>query len=85
MRNNYSCADAGPRMAVPRSLRWASCGAISVSFISALLIRLFSAECEPQNMADLDKAQMSICHLFDICTVYVLEETCRWFFLGHCG
>uniref|UniRef100_A0A0D9Y639 DUF7875 domain-containing protein n=1 Tax=Oryza glumipatula TaxID=40148 RepID=A0A0D9Y639_9ORYZ len=45
----------GPRITVPRSLRWASCGAISVSSASALLVRLFSPECEPQNIAAYDK------------------------------
>ncbi|CAD5194444.1 unnamed protein product [Musa acuminata subsp. malaccensis] len=45
----------GPRITNPRSLRWASCGAISVSSTSALLVRLFSPECEPQNIAAFDK------------------------------
>ncbi|XP_020082618.1 uncharacterized protein LOC109706231 [Ananas comosus] len=47
----------GPRITVPRSLRWASCGAISVSSSSALLVRLFSPECEPQNIAAYDKSK----------------------------
>ncbi|CAO2203045.1 unnamed protein product [Urochloa humidicola] len=42
---------------VPRSLRWASCGAISTSSTSALLVRLFSPECEPQNIAAYDKPE----------------------------
>ncbi|EOY25224.1 hypothetical protein QUC31_009172 [Theobroma cacao] len=44
----------GPRITVPRSLRWAACGAVSVSSTSALLVRLFSPECEPQNVAAYD-------------------------------
>ncbi|TKW09247.1 hypothetical protein SEVIR_6G081400v4 [Setaria viridis] len=44
----------GPRITVPRSLRWASCGAVSVSTTTALLVRLFSPECEPQNIAAFD-------------------------------
>ncbi|KAL5227823.1 hypothetical protein ABZP36_016088 [Zizania latifolia] len=47
----------GPRITVPRSLRWASCGAISVSSTSALLVRLFSPECEPQNIAAYDRPE----------------------------
>ncbi|KAF8675759.1 hypothetical protein HU200_047243 [Digitaria exilis] len=45
---------SSPRITVPRSLRWASCGAISVTSTSALLVRLFSPECEPQNIAAYD-------------------------------
>ncbi|XP_075107937.1 uncharacterized protein LOC107803245 isoform X2 [Nicotiana tabacum] len=45
----------GPRITVPRSLRWATCGAISMSSSTALLVRLFSPECEPQNIAAYDK------------------------------
>ncbi|KAF6167217.1 hypothetical protein GIB67_029855 [Kingdonia uniflora] len=45
----------GPRVTIPRSLRWASCGAVSVSASTALLVRLFSPECEPQNIAAYDK------------------------------
>ncbi|OWM62873.1 uncharacterized protein LOC116215059 [Punica granatum] len=44
----------GPRVTVPRSLRWAACGAVTVSSTSALLVRLFSPECEPQNIAAYD-------------------------------
>ncbi|KAL0919069.1 hypothetical protein M5K25_011138 [Dendrobium thyrsiflorum] len=44
------------RITVPRSLRWATCGAISMSCTSALLVRLFSPECEPQNVAAYDTA-----------------------------
>ncbi|KAF7128109.1 hypothetical protein RHSIM_Rhsim11G0104500 [Rhododendron simsii] len=44
----------GPRITIPRSLRWAGCGAISVSSTTALLVRLFSPECEPQNIAAYD-------------------------------
>ncbi|XP_043719217.1 uncharacterized protein LOC122667090 [Telopea speciosissima] len=47
----------GPRITVPRSLRWAACGAVSVSSTSALLVRLFSPECEPQNIAAYDKGK----------------------------
>lgn len=50
-----SHSHAGPRITVPRSLRWATCGAISVSSTTALLVRLFSPECEPQNIAAYDK------------------------------
>lgn len=50
-------AHAGPRITVPRSLRWAACGAVSVSSTSALLVRLFSPECEPQNIAAYDKGK----------------------------
>jgi hypothetical protein len=56
----YSCgfsAHAGPRITVPRSLRWAACGAVSVSSTTALLVRLFSPECEPQNIAAYDKGK----------------------------
>ncbi|KAL3374243.1 hypothetical protein AABB24_005952 [Solanum stoloniferum] len=45
----------GPRITVPRSLRWATCGAVTVSSSTALLVRLFSPECEPQNIAAYDK------------------------------
>ncbi|KAH8507114.1 hypothetical protein H0E87_009575 [Populus deltoides] len=45
----------GPRITNPRSLRWAACGAIAWSSTSALLVRLFSPECEPQNIAAYDK------------------------------
>ncbi|PUZ57505.1 hypothetical protein GQ55_5G437500 [Panicum hallii var. hallii] len=47
----------GPRITVPRSLRWASCGAISTSSTSSLLVRLFSPECELQNIAAFDKQE----------------------------
>lgn len=47
-------AHAGPRITVPRSLRWAACGAVSVSSTTALLVRLFSPACEPQNIAAYD-------------------------------
>ncbi|KAK3030402.1 hypothetical protein RJ639_038930 [Escallonia herrerae] len=43
----------GARITVP--LRWAACGAVSVSSTTALLVRLFSPECEPQNIAAYDK------------------------------
>lgn len=53
--DTFACyAHAGPRITVPRSLRWAACGAVSVSSTSALLVRLFSPECEPQNIAAYD-------------------------------
>ncbi|KVH94935.1 uncharacterized protein LOC112518515 [Cynara cardunculus var. scolymus] len=45
----------GPRVNVPRSLRWAGTGALTVSASTALLVRLFSAECEPQNIEAFDK------------------------------
>ncbi|CAK7340425.1 unnamed protein product [Dovyalis caffra] len=45
----------GPRITNPRSFRWAACGAICWSSTSALLVRLFSPECEPQNIAAYDK------------------------------
>lgn len=45
---------AGPRITVPRSLRWAASGAVSVSSTTSLLVRLFSPECEPQNIAAYD-------------------------------
>ncbi|KAJ6876530.1 40S ribosomal protein [Populus alba x Populus x berolinensis] len=43
----------GTRITNPRSLldRWAACGAICWSSTSALLVRLFNPECEPQNIA----------------------------------
>ncbi|CAK8572572.1 unnamed protein product [Lathyrus sativus] len=44
----------GPRITVPRSLRWAACGAVTVSSSTAMLVRLFSPECEPQNIAAYD-------------------------------
>uniref|UniRef100_A0A0A9G937 DUF7875 domain-containing protein n=1 Tax=Arundo donax TaxID=35708 RepID=A0A0A9G937_ARUDO len=50
----------GPRITVPRSLRWASCGVVSVSSTSALLVRLFSPECEPQNIAAYDKPEHKV-------------------------
>ncbi|KAL5700588.1 hypothetical protein ACHQM5_026015 [Ranunculus cassubicifolius] len=45
----------GPRITIPRTLRWAACGAVTVSSTTALLVRLFSPECEPQNIAAFDK------------------------------
>ncbi|XP_051144887.1 uncharacterized protein LOC127260901 [Andrographis paniculata] len=45
----------GPRITTPRSLRWAACGAVSMSTTTALLVRLFSPECEPQNIAAYDQ------------------------------
>ncbi|GKA40861.1 hypothetical protein Tco_0733454 [Tanacetum coccineum] len=45
----------GPRVNVPRSLRWAGTGAITVSASTALLVHLFSPECEPQNIEAYDK------------------------------
>ncbi|RWR93623.1 hypothetical protein CKAN_02288600 [Cinnamomum micranthum f. kanehirae] len=42
------------RMTLPRTLRWATCGAVSVSSTTALLVRLFMPECEPQNIAAYD-------------------------------
>ncbi|KAI4297841.1 hypothetical protein L6164_037706 [Bauhinia variegata] len=42
---------------IPRSLRWAACGAVTVSSITALLVRLFSPESEPQNIAAYDKTK----------------------------
>ncbi|KAK2976329.1 hypothetical protein RJ640_008783 [Escallonia rubra] len=45
----------GTRITVPRSLPWVACGAVSVSSTTALLVRLFSPECEPQNIAAYDK------------------------------
>lgn len=44
----------GSRVTIPRSLRWAACGAVTVSSTTALLVRLFSPECEPQNIAAYD-------------------------------
>ncbi|KAH9608620.1 hypothetical protein KSS87_022758 [Heliosperma pusillum] len=44
----------GSRVTIPRSLRWAACGAASVSSSTALLVRLLSPECEPQNIAAYD-------------------------------
>ncbi|XP_058186331.1 uncharacterized protein LOC131303471 [Rhododendron vialii] len=44
----------GPRITIPKSLRWAGCGAVFVSSTTALLVRLFSPECEPQNIAAYD-------------------------------
>lgn len=52
--NSYFAGHAGPRITVPRSLRWAACGAVTVSSSTALLVRLFSPECEPQNIAAYD-------------------------------
>ena len=46
---------AGPRVTVPRSLRWAGCGAVSMSASTATLVRLLSPECEPQNIAAYDQ------------------------------
>ncbi|KAJ0078786.1 hypothetical protein Patl1_23886 [Pistacia atlantica] len=46
--------NAGPRVTVPRSLRWAACGAVSVSSTTALLVCLFSPKCEPRNIAAYD-------------------------------
>ncbi|KAL3620702.1 hypothetical protein CASFOL_035614 [Castilleja foliolosa] len=45
----------GPRITTPRSLRWAACGAVSMSATTALLVHLFSPECEPQNVAAYDQ------------------------------
>jgi hypothetical protein len=47
----------GPRITVPRSLRWASCGAVCTSSASAFLVRLLSPECEPQNIAAYDRPE----------------------------
>uniref|UniRef100_A0ACD6AGY0 Uncharacterized protein n=4 Tax=Avena sativa TaxID=4498 RepID=A0ACD6AGY0_AVESA len=47
----------GPRITVPRSLRWASCGAICTSSTTAMLVRLLSPECEPQNIAAYDRPE----------------------------
>ncbi|KAL6517859.1 hypothetical protein OROMI_033560 [Orobanche minor] len=44
-----------PRITTPRSLRWAACGAVSMSATTALLVRLFSPECESQNIAAFDQ------------------------------
>ncbi|KAK0592673.1 hypothetical protein LWI29_023376 [Acer saccharum] len=49
----------GPRITVPRSLRWAACGAATVSSTTALLVLLFSPECEPQNIAAYDGGRNS--------------------------
>lgn len=49
------CHVAGPRVHIPRSSRWAATGAITVSASTALLVRLFSPECEPQNIEAYDK------------------------------
>ncbi|KAJ8772809.1 hypothetical protein K2173_027986 [Erythroxylum novogranatense] len=49
----------GPRITIPQSLQWASCGAIFVSLTTALLVRLFSPECEPQNIATYDSKSSS--------------------------
>lgn len=59
----------GPRVTVPRSLRWAACGAVSVSSTSALLVHLFSPECEPQNIAAYDLKKWSLYQH----VVYLLE------------
>ncbi|CAA0817938.1 Unknown protein [Striga hermonthica] len=45
----------GPRITNPRSLRWAACGAVSMGATTAMLVRLFSPECEPQNIAAYDQ------------------------------
>jgi len=45
----------GPRITVPRAVRWALCGAVTGSSSTALLVRLFLPECEPQNVAAYDK------------------------------
>lgn len=50
-------AFAGPRITVPRALRWGACGAVTVSSSTALLVRLFSPECEPQNIETYDKGK----------------------------
>ncbi|KAK4751107.1 hypothetical protein SAY87_004589 [Trapa incisa] len=47
----------GPRTTTPRILRWAGCGAATVGPSTALLVRLFSPECEPQNIAAYDKGK----------------------------
>lgn len=51
----FGCA--GPRTTVPRILRWAACGAATVGPSSALLVRLFSPECEPQNITAYDRGK----------------------------
>ncbi|CAI0551094.1 unnamed protein product [Linum tenue] len=45
----------GPRVTTPRALRWAACGAVTVSSSTAMLVRLFSPECEPLNIAAFEK------------------------------
>ncbi|CAI0551095.1 unnamed protein product [Linum tenue] len=37
------------------ALRWAACGAVTVSSSTAMLVRLFSPECEPLNIAAFEK------------------------------
>eukprot|EP00252_Welwitschia_mirabilis_P015231 TRINITY_DN334_c0_g1_i1.p1 TRINITY_DN334_c0_g1~~TRINITY_DN334_c0_g1_i1.p1 ORF type:complete len:102 (+),score=15.01 TRINITY_DN334_c0_g1_i1:83-388(+) len=45
----------GPRFTHARALRWIFCGALAGCTGSALLVWLFSPECEPQNIAAYDK------------------------------
>ncbi|CAL9020511.1 unnamed protein product [Prunus brigantina] len=49
------CALSGPKITVHRSFCWVACGVVSMSSTTALLVRLFSPECEPQNIAIYDK------------------------------
>uniref|UniRef100_A0A7N0U6L1 DUF7875 domain-containing protein n=1 Tax=Kalanchoe fedtschenkoi TaxID=63787 RepID=A0A7N0U6L1_KALFE len=48
----------GTRITLPRSLRWGACGALTVSTSTALLVRLLSPECEPQNIAAYDRGSL---------------------------
>lgn len=45
----------GPSISFPRAVRWGLCGAVTGSCSTALLVRLFSTECEPQNIAAYEK------------------------------
>ncbi|OVA16626.1 hypothetical protein BVC80_1543g60 [Macleaya cordata] len=49
--------NSSPRITVPRSLRWAACGAVTMSSTTALLVRLLCSQCEPQNIAAFDKGE----------------------------
>lgn len=51
----------GPRITFPRAVRWGLCGAVTCSSSTALLVRLFSTECEPQNIAAYDKPTSPWC------------------------
>ncbi|KAK1406445.1 hypothetical protein QVD17_41743 [Tagetes erecta] len=45
----------GPRVNIPPSLRWAGTGALTVSASTALLVCLFSPECEPRTLKPMTR------------------------------
>lgn len=67
----------GPRTTVPRTLRWVSCGAVVCSSTSALLVRMFSPECEPQNIAAYDKQRKWVPRQF-LLNGFLYQDPITW-------